>query len=198
MNGGSEATKELQSLGGASFYRPDKDDGDGPQRISGSTNKKKAGIGIGIITLLFGGGFGLFGMIAGPLQLLQMSSMLQNFHFSDGESAGDGRMTKIGRYLKYDGDERTRLSIIGNKYANRLEGRLNQSGLKSTYEGPRSTFSGYDIDTTKTSKTLGDLEGKSPEQISKKTIARAFINSTESRSARNRGANWYKSNIFNI
>ena len=167
LNGGSEATKELQSLGGASFYRPDKDDGDGPQRISGSTNKKKAGIGIGIITLLFGGGFGLFGMIAGPLQLLQMSSMLQNFHFSDGESAGDGRMTKIGRYLKYDGDERTRLSIIGNKYANRLEGRLNQSGLKSTYEGPRSTFSGYDIDTTKTSKTLGDLEGKSPEQISK-------------------------------
>jgi hypothetical protein len=135
--------------------------------VQGNSNRKKAGIGIGILTLLGGGSFGLFGMLAQPLQLMQMSSFLQRSHFSSSENVGDDRMTKIGRFIRYRNDERTRMGIVGNAYANRLEARLNESGLRSTYEGPGSTFTGYDIDTENISKskTLGELSGKSPEQI---------------------------------
>lgn len=163
-NNESSESLESDSLNKGGFYTPDSSD---TQYKVSSNSRKKAGIGIGVIALLTGGGFGLFGLFAQPLQFIQMSSMLRNFHFSDSENLGDERMTKLGRYIKYNGDQRTRLSVLGNKYANRLETRLNKSGLKSTYDGPRSTFSGYRIDPKETFAKQGELievDGKTPQQ----------------------------------
>lgn len=151
-----------------SFYNPNSDEEYEKIKISG--RKKKVGISAGVLVVLFGGGIGIFSMLAQPLQFIQMSSMLRNFHFSDSEDFSDGRMTRLARYVRYRSDgslQKTRLSYLGNKYADRLETRLNKSGLQSTYDGPRSTFSGYIIDpeNTDSSKTLGDIENKTPDEI---------------------------------
>lgn len=167
-NKADEAINTEQQAINKGFYNPEADDSNEKIKLSG--RKKKTGIGAGVVTVLLGGGIGLFGMLAQPLQFLQLSSMLQNFHFSDGEDFSDSRMIRTARYIKYRSSgelERTRLGWLGNKYGDRLETRLNESGLTSTYDGPRSTFSGYIVDPEKagSSGTLGDVENKTPAEI---------------------------------
>lgn len=165
LKNSSEVFESEQKSLEKSFYNPNSDEEYEKIKISG--NKKKAGIGAGVLVVLFGGGIGIFSMLAQPLQFIQMSSMLRNFHFSDGENFSDRRMTKIARYIRYGNTHKTRLSYIGNKYADRLEGRLLKSGLQSTYTGQGSTFSGYiiDPDNAESSKTLGDIKNKTPDEI---------------------------------
>jgi hypothetical protein len=56
---------------------------------------------------------------------------------------------KIARYLVTKKSEETRLSILGNKYAGKIEARLNANGIESSY-GRAGYLDGYIIDSGKT------------------------------------------------
>ncbi len=130
------------------FFKQEAEKNNGKRKIRGfiSRNRGKTTFGLGALAL-GGGSFALFAMIAGPLQLVQMSKLLQGFHFSNQEDLSDDRMMKIARYIRYrDNPEKTRLGILGNTYADKLERRMKKSGLESGYTKRLGYFDGYIID----------------------------------------------------
>lgn len=164
---GSDAERgESRSIAASTDFF--KDDDGKRQKAQGffSRNRGRATMGIGLAVLLGGGGFGLFAILAGPLQFVQIAKMLQGFHFSNQEDISDDRMTKISRYLRYNGDQRTRMGVLGNRYADSLEARLNRAGIESSY-GLASYGDGYVINAGNipNESELAVLNGKDfPEQ----------------------------------
>lgn len=138
------------------------------------TNKKEPfkvtrnnGIAGGLIGILVGGGFGITTFLSGPLQFLHLGQSLKQFHFSSQEGVGSSRMSKISRYVRYKGDaKKTRMSYIGNKYADRIERRFNKSGIASAYTENFGFSDGYIIDKTKLppESPLNDIKNMTPEE----------------------------------
>lgn len=144
----AEAEKIVDQTSENDFFKneAEKNEGKGRFRAFASRNRGKATIGLGAI-LLGGGGFGLFAMLAGPLQFVQIAKLLQGFHFSSQEDLSDDRMMKIARYIRYNNNpEKLRLGWMGNKYASSLETRMNKSGLETRYTERTGYFDGYTID----------------------------------------------------
>jgi len=123
-------------------------------------SKKGWFIGGGII-----GGGGLvtiviFSFLSGPLQFLQLAQEMRKIH-SDAQSIQqDERFAREIRYFSKNQVEKTRLSFMGNKFADYFERKLNGSGLKSAYSKTFGLFDGYVID-----KTNPRFKGMSDAQI---------------------------------
>jgi hypothetical protein len=133
-----------------------KHDKDRPSRFHLSRNKGIAG---GIAALLLAGTIGTLSITSGPLKLLHFGQLLKSFHFSNQEDAGSDRMSKIARYIRNrNAPERSRLNLLGNKYADRIEKRFNQAGVESSYN-KRGYGDGYVIDPSKvpSGSDLGDI-----------------------------------------
>lgn len=148
----SEEKEEATKIGSQSttdnFFRneTEKNEGKGRFRAFASRNRSKATIGL-VAILLGGGGFGLFSMLAGPLQFVQIAKLLQGFHFTNQEDLSDDRMMKIARYIHYNKNpEKLRLGVLGNKYADSLERKIKKSGLETGYTDNLGYFDGYIID----------------------------------------------------
>lgn len=102
---------------------------------------------------LGGGAFG-FSIIQGPLQFVHISQLLKGYHFAGRESESNARTTKIGQYiyaLNKDGygTERVRLGVLGNKYADRIEKRMNKGGIETAYTEKTGYRKGYILDPDK-------------------------------------------------
>jgi len=127
---------------------------------------KKRATGGGIAGLLIAATLGTLTITSGPLQFIHIAQLLQKFHFSNQEDVADGRMLKISRYIRNNGSERTRLNLLGNKYADLVEGKLNRSGIVSEYD--RLGFQeSYRFDPTKLAdkSELANLKNKSPTEL---------------------------------
>jgi len=115
------------------------------KRFQFTTRQKAAGG--GIAGLLIGGGFGIFVVASGPLQFIHIAQSLQGFHFFNTESAADGRMSKLARYVRYrNTPERMRLGKLGNLMADRFETKLRDNGFEMSYTDKRKWFDGLVID----------------------------------------------------
>lgn len=130
--------------------------------IKGLVKKKSV-----IITLLtgggIGGGLGFLSMSIPPLQFINLSKMLTGTDFSAGEDEGDTSLLRLMRYsynIKKGQPERTRLSEVGNKMADKIEKSLNKAGLKSAYTNIYGYLDGYVID-----KESPKYSGMTDEQI---------------------------------
>lgn len=146
-----------------------KDTGKGKKKGTGRLSPRKKLLGGGIVGLLVAAIFGVLTITSGPLQFIHIAQLLQKFHFTNQEDASDDRMAKIGRYLKYakEHPEKTRLNILGNKYADRIERKFNKSGIESAYTDRFGYFDGYVIDPAKIPQDseISRLANKSPEEI---------------------------------
>lgn len=151
-SGGKAEARERDKLDdqvGKGFTDDDKGKSkDGKKK--GWLTKKKAVAGGGIATVLIGGTIGLSSILQGPFQLVQASKLLQGFHFSNNDSFSNNR---TGRYLLHrlrngrgHAKMRTRLGVIGNKIADRMELRLEkQSGLKPLYDTRSGNLIGFEV-----------------------------------------------------
>ncbi len=141
------------------YSQPDK------LKVSGKgwTKRKKRSTGLAVaILLLFGGGSATVPLL-GPGQVVQAGQILQNAHFGDQEDAADGRASKVGRFILYKGDiKKTRMGIVGNKIADKMERKLNTSGIETGYKSTFGFFNGYVIDLQ---NPPTDLRGRSEQQI---------------------------------
>jgi len=136
----------------------------GLRKITGRFSRRQKLIGGGVTGLVVGGGFGLFTFFSGPLQFVHFAQLLQRFHFSNNEEFANGR---TGRYLRHlrkgglgDAARSTRLSAIGNNFANRAELRLQKNmGLRSVYDTSTGRLVGYEmIDRNKAVNSLIDAD----------------------------------------
>jgi hypothetical protein len=96
--------------------------------------KRKAALGGGIIGTLVSV-FGFF-FFQGPLQFVHIAQLMEQFHFSSQEDQSDDRFVKLARYIKYRSSgevEKTRMGVLQNKVADRIETKMNATGIKSSY-----------------------------------------------------------------
>lgn len=132
---------------------------------------------------LFGGGltggiiaimFGLFSIVSGPLQVMHFGQLLQQFHFSNNEDFSSGRSGRLILNHFRHTPQNTRLSIVGNKFANKFQARMTaKTGLSPIYHGTTGTIQGYRItDPNKATSTLYDVgEGFEGSKINDTDLA---------------------------
>jgi hypothetical protein len=155
---------------GESLYRPNlnKQEKKEARRWLKQNRGKLVGGGIvGALVSIFG-----FFIFQGPLQFAHMAQLLEQFHFSTQENQSDDRFLKSARYLRYQTKgqaEKTRLSVLGNKIADKLEAKMNEVGIKSTYSDVFAFGDGYIIDPEKLSANSGleEFRDKNSEQVKK-------------------------------
>jgi hypothetical protein len=150
-------------------YKPNSDKTASPRRWGFSRRQTIGGGGVvgTIIALIFG-----FSIFQGPLEFVHIAQLMQQFHFSSQQDMADERFTKIARYLRYKSSgqvEKTRLGYFQNKIADRIETRMNEVGIKSSYTSTFGYGDGYIVDPEKLSANteFKDLNGKSRAEIEK-------------------------------
>jgi len=90
-----------------------------------------------------------FTFASGPFQFIHIAQLLEQFHFAGLQSQQDDRFTKEVRLFRFASKgeiEKTRLSFLGNKFADKFETKLNASGLESSYSKTFGLFDGYVVD----------------------------------------------------
>lgn len=137
--GGASSQAEQEALSDDSS---DADESDSPwsNKVSGKKGRfsitgKQAAAGGGAAGILIGGSIGFFTFMAGPLQFLQFSQLLQRFHFSSSENFSNHRMSKIYRFIAKKPPNRQdfNLSRTGNKLAIHYEKKMGAKGVDIEY-----------------------------------------------------------------
>jgi hypothetical protein len=118
-------------------------------RVLSFSKKKKRGLIFGgVLGISAVGGFTLFSTTLAPLQFIHISEVLST-QFSTQQDQDDESVVRLYRYIRHltrGTPERTRLSILKNRFADRFEVRLQASGLTSTYTNIYGFIDGYAID----------------------------------------------------
>jgi hypothetical protein len=166
----AEDVQHEDQVGGG--YKSSKNKGQQKSRRSDwwrlSRRQRVAGGGVvgTIIALVFG-----FSVFQGPLEFVHIAQTLQHAHFSASQDQSDDRFTKLSRYIRFKSSgqvERTRLGIFQNKVADRIEVRMNDVGVKSSYTDRFGFGDGYIIDPAKLSSSdFEDFKGKSDAEVQK-------------------------------
>ncbi len=170
--GGSSRTALKNKEDNAGFYtsRPSADGDPGlATRIKGKLTKRKTIA--GLLIALVGGGGGLAGLtiLTGPFQIIHAGQLLTGFHLEEKNDQSDARMLLIARYMKFlaaGTPERSRLGIMGNRYADKVQAKFKNSGFETRFN-PRTGYSDLIvIDPDKAGNGADPrLRGKSAQQI---------------------------------
>ncbi|MDB5184883.1 MAG: Curculin domain protein (mannose-binding) lectin [Candidatus Saccharibacteria bacterium] len=125
-------------------------------------NKKKTaagGLSVGLVAIaVFGAS-----VVAGPLEFIHLAKTLSEARLSSQQDESNFRLTKVFKslyYAKKDEAYKTRMGIIGNAYADRIEARFNSVGLESKYSGRLGAFNGFAID-----RNAPEYKGKNDPQL---------------------------------
>ena len=157
VSGGGLQDKE-ESAG--SLYNPTKEKKKRFLKNWSKKDKQKAGIAGGVIGVLMGGGLLGGTFLVGPLEVMHLAQRLHDAHFSQSESAGDGRVSKIYRFIRSGGNAgETRIGWLASKYKDKILGRLGGIGIVPEY-GTANTYKGFSIDTAHESSPY---KGMTPE-----------------------------------
>lgn len=165
----SPAEAQAEGVGGRSWYKRDpakeKNKTQSPRRWL--FTKRRAALGGGVFGAIVAAIFFLY--FSGPFQFIHIAQLLDQFHFSAQTDQSDDRMFKIARYIRYrhtGNIEKTRMGLVGNAFADRIETRFNASGIESRYSAVFGFKEGYVVDPQKLAKTdFSRLQGKGPTEL---------------------------------
>ena len=133
--------------------------------------KKQAAAGGGAAGLLIGGGVGFFVFMSGPLQFIQFSQLLSQFHFSNSERFGNSRTAKIFRYAtgRKKGNQNYNMSRLGNKVAIHYEKKLSKAGIEIEYNEKAGRVNKINIDpeTPEGKRLIANIEADSGVNLPK-------------------------------
>lgn len=110
-------------------------------------NRRRSLLGGGIIGTIVAGLLIFYS--TGPLQFIHIAQLLQQFHFSANQDLSDDRFVKLARYIHYrtaGKPENVRLGILQNRVADRIESRMNKSGIQTAYTEVFGFREGYIIE----------------------------------------------------
>jgi hypothetical protein len=144
--------------------------GDNKGKKEGWTQRKKRAVAgwAAAAVLGLGTGAGIGGTLAGPLQFIHAGNMLSGFHMADAEDTADNRLFLLARYIREPNKpQNLRMGILANKYADKIEGRMNKGGVQSGYTEKLGYLKGYTIDKAKFTGDMSELKGKSDAEITK-------------------------------
>jgi hypothetical protein len=136
------------------------------ERKKARKRRTLAGWAIGLILSTGVGSAGL-GVLSGPFQFIHASQLMQQLHLEEPENEGDSAMMKFARYVRYrNTPEKLRMGILGNKFADRIEGKFNTNGLESAYTPKFGYLDGYVLDKSQfKGGAFDEVAGKSDSQV---------------------------------
>lgn len=139
-------------------------------KLFGTIPRRNAIIGGGVVGGLLGTTMAFYTLLSGPLQFIHMAQLLQQFHFSDQEDAGDDRISKLVRFARSSGDlKETRLSYTGSKILAATETKLASNGVELLTSDRLAYFDGYAIDPAKYAEANNIDSDHVKEDFRKKT-----------------------------
>lgn len=123
------------------------------------TKKKTATLAVSAVIGV--GGVFSASILNGPFEIVHVSQLMQKFHLQPREDETNSRVVVIGRYMYHlqkdgSGVQNTRMGRIGNIFGDRIEAKMNKSGLETAYTQKSGYRVGYTIDPDKLAGT--DLE----------------------------------------
>lgn len=140
VSGSTPTATEADSQESARLGSADSDDdegwykGDGTKRRVKFLTRRRAVAGGGAVAIITGV-FAMFSILQGPFQVIHFSQLLQLFHFSNNEDFSDSRTGKMFIYLAtLDDPSRRNLGVVGNRFANRYKGLMNDAGISMSFE----------------------------------------------------------------
>lgn len=138
------------------------------ERKKAKRRRTMAGWAVGLI---LSGGIGSagLGVLGGQFQFIHSAQLMQQLHFEDNENEGDSTMMKVARYIMYrNTPEKTRLGLLQNKYADRIESQFNTNGLSSAYTPQAGYLDGYILDKSQfKGGAFDEAAGKSDKDVKK-------------------------------
>lgn len=151
---------------------PDSGDGDeipynadDGKRRRGFRLTKKQGITGGIVGLIVGLALSITSFLTGPLQIVHISSLLRNFHFSSSEYASNSRVGRMFEYIRTTRDPSKRnVSFLMENVTDRHRNNLAARGITMDFDTPAGgssrRISGLTIDpnTPEGSRTIQQLQ----------------------------------------
>jgi murein DD-endopeptidase MepM/ murein hydrolase activator NlpD len=131
------AAGELAAAGGTGIVFVPNDPGGLGGRIKNLVrgNRGKT-IGGGTVGFIIGGTVLFFSLASGPFEIIHFASLIENITLADHQNESDDRSMHLMRFIDYAKTgkfERTRMSRLGNYYADKVETKLNASGFESSY-----------------------------------------------------------------
>ena len=140
-------------------------------RFKITRRRAAAGGGLGgvLIAVILGGAT----VTQGPLEIIHFAQLMEKFHFSSQQDAQDGRLMRIARFIRDPSrPENTRMGIVGNYTANKLEAKIHEAtGFKPVYENGQSK--GWRID-----REHPDFKDLKTNQIKDKLASQGIDRST--------------------
>lgn len=133
-------------------------------RIFRLTKKRGAILG-GTLGASAVGGITFLSLTFGPLQFVHIAQLLKGADFSSQQDSDDESLARLYRYihhLRLKQPEKVRLSLLGNKLADRFEVRLRAAGLTSTYTNLFGYLNGYAVD-----RSFPEYRGMNDQQLTK-------------------------------
>lgn len=94
----------------------------------------------------------------GPLQFIHFAQMLQAFHFSDQENDSNSRVKKLLVYAKTKNVNSTRIGLIANAQAKKIDAKFASNGWEIKSSG--GTFDGFEYDPAKNAGTEAEKKGR--------------------------------------
>ncbi|MFA5004372.1 MAG: M23 family metallopeptidase [Candidatus Saccharimonadales bacterium] len=137
--------------------------GDGSSKRKGRfwTKKKVKAAGLGTGIVVGGSMFGL-SIISGPMEFIHLAQVLHGAHFSNQENAGDGRMSKMYRFLRSKGHVgETRMGFLASNYHGKIINKLSDIGIVPEYNNKLDTYKGFTLDTEHANSPY---KGMTPQQ----------------------------------
>lgn len=140
---------------------------DGSIKAKAQQKKRRKVVGwVAAIVLSLGSAVGVGGTLAGPGQFIQAANQLRPPTMGDAEDTADNRLFMLARYIREPNKpQNLRMGILANKYADKIETRLNQGGVQSTYTEKLGFLNGYNLDKSKFRGDLAGLKGASDAEI---------------------------------
>jgi hypothetical protein len=94
---------------------------------------------------------------SGPFQFIHIAQLMQRFHFSHQQDAGDARMGRLYRFAREGGKAgETRLGWLGSKMHANMLADLEKIGLKPIYSGA-DIYQGFEIDRSSPDSPFKDM-----------------------------------------
>ncbi len=126
--------------------------------LRGRIKKKTAAI-AAAVTVVGAGGALIISIISGPMQLIQFGKLISLAHFSNNAEFNNDRSARRMYHLLKGKPQTSRLGIVNNNIADKLEIKLNnKSGLKSVYHADTGRFIGFEVlDENRAANQISDL-----------------------------------------
>jgi hypothetical protein len=176
--------KEAEEAAGSSDSDDDEQETEGFYNDTGPRKKRgrfryrrQVAIGGGLTGVIIGVILGGLSIVQGPLEFVHIAQLLERFHFSALQDTEDGRLTRIARYIHDPSKpQNTRLGIVGNSVADKLETKMKTAGFETSYTDKLGYRDGYTIN-----RESDNFKGKDANTIKSELVAQYGLSENQIR-----------------